>query len=89
MWFGQAGLNPRARMHLNYPEAIKSLVEAGHAAAILPLEPHSKNDKRSEYVTRHLQPQLTRPLGLAHRASNTPDNAVQSVLLALGEFADN
>ena len=21
-WFGQAGLNPRARMHLKYPEAI-------------------------------------------------------------------
>ena len=87
-WFGQAGLNPRARMHLNYPEAIKSLVEAGHAAAILPLEPHARNDKRSEYVTRHLQPRLTRPLGLAHRATRNQDNAVQNVLLALGEFAD-
>jgi DNA-binding transcriptional LysR family regulator len=56
-WFGQAGLSPRARMHRNYPEAIKSLVAAGHAAAILPFEPHNR------------------------------DNAVQSVLQTLGEFA--
>ncbi|RYZ09007.1 MAG: LysR family transcriptional regulator [Comamonadaceae bacterium] len=87
-WFGRAGLNPRARMHLNYPEAIKSLVEAGHVAAILPLEPHAKAGRRTSYVLRHLQPALTRPLGLAQRATREQDAAVQSVLLALAEFSD-
>lgn len=87
-WFGQAGLDPRARMHLNYPEAIKSLVETGHAAAILPLGSHGKNGRRTDYVLRPLKPRLTRPLGLAHRAIKNQDLAVQNVLLALREFAD-
>lgn len=86
-WFGQAGLNPRARMHLNYPEAIKSLVAAGHAAAILPFEPHNKDAMADALVLRHLKPTLSRPLGLAHRLTKNRDNAVQSVLQTLGEFA--
>ncbi|QGW81298.1 LysR family transcriptional regulator [Variovorax paradoxus] len=85
-WFGQAGLNPQARMHLNYPEAIKSLVAAGHAAAILPFEPHSKEAMADELVVRHLKPMLSRPLGLAFRVTKSRDNAVQSVLQTLGEF---
>ncbi|MEJ1168273.1 LysR family transcriptional regulator [Variovorax sp. CCNWLW235] len=86
-WFGRAGLNPQARMHLNYPEAIKSLVAAGHAAAILPFEPHSKDAIADELVLRHLKPMLSRPLGLAFRVTKSRDNAVQSVLQTLGEFA--
>lgn len=87
-WFGQAGLNPRARMHLNYPEAINSLVAAGYAAAILPLEPHSKKELAEGLVLRHLKPSLARPLGLAHRVAKTQDTAIQSVLQTLKEFGD-
>jgi DNA-binding transcriptional LysR family regulator len=37
-WFADAGFTPRARIELNYSEAIKSLVAAGYGAAVLPRE---------------------------------------------------
>ena len=37
-WFAAAGLNPRARIQLNYNDAIKSLVAAGYGATLLPHE---------------------------------------------------
>jgi hypothetical protein len=37
-WFARAGQQPRARIELNYNDAIKSLVAAGYGAALLPHE---------------------------------------------------
>lgn len=83
-WFGKAGLIPRPRMQINYPEAIKSLVAAGHAAAVLPLE-HSHEGTLTNVQVRKLSPNLVRPLGLAYRVSN--DAAILGVLGTLQEFA--
>ena len=87
-WFAQAGLNPRAHMHLNYPEAIRSLVEAGQAAAILPQEPLQRAKQPVTFEQRMLKPDLTRPLGLAYREVSSQDKGVQSVLQVLDEFSE-
>ncbi|MGJ4952705.1 LysR family transcriptional regulator [Bradyrhizobium sp. HKCCYLS20291] len=85
-WFGKAGLVPKPRMQINYPEAILSLVSAGQAAAILPL-PHAHDHDRSNFQVRRLRPNLIRSLGLAHRASKSADPAVLTVLRTLQEFS--
>lgn len=85
-WFGKAGLIPRPRMQINYPEAIKSLVAAGHVAAILPFQ-HAHDGTRTNVQVRRLSPNLVRPLGLACRVSKSADPAILSVLRTLQEFA--
>jgi DNA-binding transcriptional LysR family regulator len=87
-WFSQAGLYPRPRMQLNYPEAIKSLVAAGLAAAVLPLEQPGDGASDASLQVRKLSPALVRPLGLAHRMSETGEVAIQAVLQTLAEFSD-
>lgn len=83
-WFAAAGMHPKARMELNYNEAIKSLVAAGYGASLLPHEAHApRPDKR--IATRPLHPPLWRELGIATRS---PDEGgvvgrVQAALLAL------
>jgi DNA-binding transcriptional LysR family regulator len=37
-WFADAGYAPRARIELNYTEAMKSLVAAGYGVAVLPMD---------------------------------------------------
>jgi molybdate transport repressor ModE-like protein len=65
-WFAEAGEQPRARIELNYNDAIKSLVAAGYGAALLPHEATaSQADKRIAMLP--LRPKLWRPLGIAHR----------------------
>ena len=91
-WFAQAGLNPRPRLELNHPLALRSLVVAGHGVAVLPLEQpgvagiHDEPDSAGLQV-RPLHPPLLRELGLARRASEAQDPAIQAVSRALETFA--
>ncbi len=87
-WFGNAGLQPRARIELNYTEAMKSLVVAGYGAAVLP---HEWTDGEPQATlaaqVRPLDPPLTRHLGLGHRRETGLDPAVLRVLALLRAFA--
>lgn len=83
-WFAAAGLNPRARIHLNYNDAIKSLVAAGYGATLLPHEATAPQpDPR--ITMRPVRPALWRPLGIAHRAGQV-ELATQHVLDVLWEL---
>ncbi len=80
-WFARAGLHARARIHLNYNDAIKSLVAAGYGAALLPQEAAAPQPD-ARIAMRPLRPALWRPLGLAHRAGPL-ERATGHVLHAL------
>ena len=88
-WFAQAGLNPRPRMELNHPLALRSLVVAGHGVAVLPLEQDGAADtdagRDGEPGLRvcPLHPPLLRELGLAHRVAPVQDPAIHAVWRAL------
>ncbi|NRF67193.1 LysR family transcriptional regulator [Aquincola sp. S2] len=80
-WFAAGGQHPRARIELNYNDAIKSLVAAGYGATLLPHEASAPSPEPRIRMLP-LQPALWRPLGLAHR-SGEPDGATQHVLRVL------
>lgn len=83
-WFAAAGLQPRARIELNYNEAIKSLVAAGYGATLLSYETlHPIVDKRITILP--LRPALWRPLGIAYRGKML-EPAVRHVLEALRDL---
>ena len=87
-WFGQAGLNPRPRMELNYPAALLSLEAAGQGVALLPLE-HPDEAGAGEHIqVRPLSPPLPRQLGLAWRAAQSEDPAIAGVLKTLAGFGN-
>ncbi len=80
-WFAAAGEQPKARIELNFNDAIKSLVAAGYGAALLPQEEGAASlDAR--VVALPLTPRLWRPLGLACRAGR-PEPATRHMLDAL------
>jgi len=85
-WFGQAGLNPRPCMELNYPAALKSLVAAGQGAALLPLEHPDDVRPGNGIQVRPLSPPLVRQLALAYRATRPQEVTIAGVLRTLGEF---
>lgn len=68
-WFAAAGCHPRARIELNYNDAIKSLVAAGYGAALLPQEA-SAPPPEPRVRMLPLKPALWRPLGLAWRSGD-------------------
>lgn len=68
-WFAAAGVHAKARMELNYNDAIKSLVAAGYGAALLPHEAHAPRPEK-RIATRPLTPPLWRELGIATRAED-------------------
>lgn len=83
-WFARAGEHPKARIQLNYNDAIKSLVAAGYGATLLPQEGAAHelpagavHDPRIAVLP--LRPALWRPLGLAYR-SGPVERATQLVL---------
>jgi len=80
-WFATAGLQPRARIELNYNDAIKSLVAAGYGAALLPHEATAPQPD-SRIAMRPVRPALWRELGTVYRAGSD-DGATQRVLQAL------
>jgi len=84
-WFAAAGLHPRARIELNYNDAIKSLVAAGYGAALLPHEAGAP-DPDARISMRPLSPPLWRPLGLAARA-HAHEGATALVLQVLNAMA--
>lgn len=80
-WFAAAGEQPRARIELNYNDAMKSLVAAGYGAALLPHEDGAPApDKRIS--VRPLRPAVSRALGIAHRTASI-DDATEVALEAL------
>ena len=80
-WFAAAGEQPRARIELNFNDAIKSLVRAGYGAALLPREEGAAGlDARM--VASPLTPRLWRALGLAYRGGD-PEPATRYMLDAL------
>jgi DNA-binding transcriptional LysR family regulator len=84
-WFAAAGLQPQARILLNYNDAIKSLVAAGYGAALLPHEADAPTpDARITMLPLH--PPLWRQLGIAHRIGQI-EPTTQHVLNALIEQA--
>lgn len=90
-WFASAGENPRARIELNYTEAMKSLVSAGYGAAILPLEQPLKAE-----LARHkglrivpLAPAVQRHVGIAHRPAAAMDQATLNVLETMRQFGQD
>jgi DNA-binding transcriptional LysR family regulator len=83
-WFAAAGERPRARIELNYNDAMKSLVAAGYGAALLPHEAGAPPPD-SRISMRPLKPPLSRALGIAHRA-RPDDDATQATLQALLEM---
>jgi DNA-binding transcriptional LysR family regulator len=79
-WFAAAGLMPRARIELNYNEAMKSLVAAGYGAAILPMEgPPEAHTIRGLQVVP-LKPALTRETVIVHRALPLLTGATRGLL---------
>jgi DNA-binding transcriptional LysR family regulator len=80
-WFAAAGEHPRARIELNFNDAIKSLVAAGYGAALLPHEEGAAG-RDARVAMAPLTPRLWRPLGLAHRAGR-PEPATRHMLEAL------
>lgn len=78
-WFALAGEQPRARIELNYNDAIKSLVAAGYGATLLPQEAAVATPPDLRIRMLALRPALWRPLGLAHRAG-AMEKATQHVL---------
>jgi len=85
-WFAAAGFSPRARIELNYTEAMKSLVAAGYGAAVLPLE-HTRNDEaKLGMQVLPLKPDLVRHIGIAHRPPAVIDGATRNLLHTLASF---
>ncbi len=78
-WFARAGEHPKARIQLNYNDAIKSLVAAGYGATLLPTEAAADALHDPRIATLPLRPALWRPLGLAYR-SGPVERATQHVL---------
>ncbi|HEY8606193.1 MAG TPA: LysR family transcriptional regulator [Noviherbaspirillum sp.] len=87
-WFAAAGCSPRARIELNYTEAMKSLVAAGYGAAVLPLEHAVKVELSKMQGIRvvPLAPALLRHVGVAHRSASTLDQATRNVLDTIAQF---
>lgn len=78
-WFALAGEQPRARIQLNYNDAIKSLVAAGYGATLLPHEALDAASPDPRIRMLALRPVLWRPLAIAHRAGAI-EKATQHVL---------
>ncbi|UHL63121.1 LysR family transcriptional regulator [Paralcaligenes sp. KSB-10] len=84
-WFASSGLQPQARILLNYNDAIKSLVAAGYGATLLPHEADAPvPDER--IAMRPLRPALWRHLGIAYRVGPM-EPATRHVLNVLTELA--
>lgn len=90
-WFGAAGFSPRARIELNYTEAMKSLVAAGYGAALLPLEQPDAPPSQALHERiqmRPLDPPLMRELGIVHRRPELLPGGAQAVLEVLAQYAE-
>ncbi|MCE6982330.1 LysR family transcriptional regulator, partial [Pseudomonas frederiksbergensis] len=80
-WFASAGLQPQARIQLNYNDAVKSLVAAGYGATLLPHE-SAAPEPDGRISMRPLRPGLWRHLGIACRQGEV-EQGTQYVLQVL------
>ncbi len=87
-WFGKAGLQPRVRVELGFPVAIKGLVAAGYGAAVLPWERADDAALHAKMQWRPLHPPLVRHMGIVHKRLEPHDGAIREVLGALEAFAE-
>jgi len=85
-WFAAAGHTPRARIELNYTEAMKSLVVAGYGAALLPLEQAGPAGIPPGVQVLPLKPTLTRHTAVVHRPLAALDGATRNLLQTLAQF---
>lgn len=86
VWFAEVGLTPQPSMEMSHPEAIRTLVSAGHAMTVLPRE--APMDAISHTLQqRELSPALMRPMGLVQRLPGSEDTATQLVVKGLMQFA--
>jgi len=85
-WFAAAGHTPRARIELNYNEAMKSLVAAGYGAALLPLEQEGAGAIPPGVQVLPLRPALTRHTAVVHRPLAALDGATRKLLQTLAQF---
>lgn len=93
-WFAEAGLTPRARIELNFAEAMKSLVAAGYGAAVLPLEQMAGGQQSALQAPMllpglrvlPLRPALARHTAVVHRPVATLDPATLMLLDILLQF---
>lgn len=85
-WFAAAGLVPRARIELNFTEAMKSLVGAGYGAAILPLENQAALRADLGIQGVPLKPPLVRHTAVVHRALPLLDGSARHLLAVLAQF---
>ncbi|CAN5535007.1 LysR family transcriptional regulator [soil metagenome] len=85
-WFAAGGQAPRARIELNYTEAVKSLVAAGYGASVLPEESPHDEMLRERLQVRALSPPLARMLGVAARKAEARSPATDRVLGVLADF---
>jgi DNA-binding transcriptional LysR family regulator len=89
-WFAEAGLTPRARIELNFTEAMKSLVAAGYGAAVVPVE-RMAGETVSPLLLPGVQvlplrPALARHTAMVHRPVATLDPATLLLLETLLTF---
>lgn len=85
-WFAAAGYAPRARIELNYTEAMKSLVAAGYGAALMPLEHTARPELHQGMQVLALKPALMRHIGIMHRPLSAIDGAARNLLQILAGF---
>ncbi|MDE2429815.1 MAG: LysR family transcriptional regulator [Burkholderiales bacterium] len=85
-WFANAGYSPRARIELNYTEAMKSLVAAAYGAAILPIDHPDFSTPKPQIKVLPLRPVLLRQIGIAHRPLKQLDGATRNFLQVLETF---
>lgn len=85
-WFAAAGLSPRARIELNYTEAVKSLVAAGYGASVLPLEGAIPQQLAPGLKTVPLTPALVRDTAVVHRPLPALDGVTRNLLHTLAQF---
>jgi DNA-binding transcriptional LysR family regulator len=85
-WFAAGGCSPRARLELNYTEAMKSLVVAGYGAAVLPWELPERPEANPGLSVVPLRPKLMRHIGIAHRPLDMLDAASRNLLDTLAKF---
>lgn len=85
-WFATAGIVPRARIEINYTEAMKSLVAAGYGAAILAAEGSPDAHAARGLQVLPLQPAATRETVVVHRALPLLDGATRGLLAILRDL---
>jgi DNA-binding transcriptional LysR family regulator len=85
-WFADAGFTPRARIEINFTEAMKSLVAAGYGAALMPLEQLGETRIAHGVQVRPLRPALTRHTAVVHRSDAVHDGALRKLLQTLMQF---